>query len=68
MSALFSGISTRLGEVLSPKIALFQGNDEPLSKAEGPSGVEKCEFRIEGMTCGACVEVSQDYRFLSGEI
>lgn len=26
--------------------------------AVDPPAIEKCELRIEGMTCGACVEVS----------
>lgn len=29
------------------------GEGEPLARGE----VSKCELRIEGMTCGACVEV-----------
>jgi Cu+-exporting ATPase len=37
-------------------------DDEPLAAAKvDDSGLGKCELRIEGMTCGACVEVSSYY-------
>ena len=36
------------------------GEDDHLVAKEGMGGeMEKCELRIEGMTCGACVEVCE---------
>lgn len=32
----------------------------PLTKGDGPP-IEKCELRLEGMTCGACVEVRPEW-------
>ncbi|KAM5544236.1 hypothetical protein V8D89_001896 [Ganoderma adspersum] len=40
---------------VSGKVELPQREDEPLTGGEGLKS-EKCELRIEGMTCGACVE------------
>jgi Cu+-exporting ATPase len=40
----------------SGKVELPLVENEPLDKSLGH--VERCELRIEGMTCGACVEVS----------
>ena len=40
----------------SGKVELPLTENEPLGKSSGYT--EKCELRIEGMTCGACVEVS----------
>ena len=40
----------------SGKVELPLVENEPLGKSLGH--VERCELRIEGMTCGACVEVS----------
>ena len=61
-----ASISAKLSNLLSGDIAstpaagkveLPFSVDEPL--VNHPSGnVDKCELRIEGMTCGACVEVS----------
>lgn len=40
------------------KLGLPVSEEEPLAATPlGPLS-EKCELRIEGMTCGACVEVS----------
>ena len=52
-------IST-LGGLLgtAPKVELPVSQDEPLE-----SKAEKCELRIEGMTCSACVEVGDLLRF-----
>ena len=41
---------------VSGKVELPQREDEPLTGGEGLKS-DKCELRIEGMTCGACVEV-----------
>ncbi|KAI1785679.1 hypothetical protein LXA43DRAFT_106790 [Ganoderma leucocontextum] len=40
---------------ISGGVELPQGEDEPLVGGDGLVS-EKCELRIEGMTCGACVE------------
>ena len=40
-------------------VGLPTEQDEPLLTSERVSCLEKCEVRIEGMTCGSCVEVSQ---------
>jgi len=62
-----SGISTVFTNILAKtplsasfgKVLLPSSEDEPLvTDKAGSSLSEKCEFRIEGMTCGACVEVS----------
>lgn len=40
-------------------VELSLEDDEPLASADvAGKGSGKCELRIEGMTCGACVEVS----------
>ena len=41
---------------VSGGVELPQREDEPLVGGDGLKS-EKCELRIEGMTCGACVEV-----------
>lgn len=38
------------------------GEDEPLAGAES----NKCELRVEGMTCGACVEVCCLFAYIEG--
>ena len=50
---------TPLSAAFSANIQLPQTEDKSLL-AEQKGGVEseKCDLRIEGMTCGACVEVS----------
>lgn len=45
------------------KVGLPVASDEPLTGKETSNDSEKCELRIEGMTCGACVEVSK-YTFV----
>lgn len=43
------------------KVGLPVSEEEPLTSEPKPSeGVvpDKCDLRIEGMTCGACVEAS----------
>ncbi|SRR6266702_4566540 len=40
----------------SGKVELPLTENEPLGKS--PGHTEGCELRIEGMTCGSCVEVS----------
>ena len=49
---LFAG--TPLSSTFGPKVYLSDGEDKALI---GEEKTEKCELRIEGMTCGACVEV-----------
>ncbi len=54
-----SPLSSSFGSVELP-----MGSSEPLMANAGKEldvdvpAYEKCEFKIEGMTCGACVEVS----------
>lgn len=47
----------------SGKVELPLTENEPLGKSPGLT--ERCELRIEGMTCGSCVEVSFSHTFLS---
>ncbi|CCM00745.1 uncharacterized protein FIBRA_02785 [Fibroporia radiculosa] len=57
MSVLSSAFSNLLGASTTSaagKVELPTSESEPL-KGDGLAA-EKCEFRIEGMTCGACVE------------
>src|ERR1700735_1145751 len=60
ISAVFTNIlaktplSASFGKVLLPS-----SDNEPLvTGKDGGNISEKCELRIEGMTCGSCVEVS----------
>ncbi|KAI8985695.1 copper P-type ATPase CtaA [Trametes punicea] len=55
LSAAFSSILRPPHTPPSGKLELPLSEDEPLV-AKSDSGSEKCELRIEGMTCGACVE------------
>lgn len=57
ISATFTNLWSKLPMTpTSGKLGLPLSNDEPL---EGKGArIEKCELRIEGMTCGSCVEVS----------
>lgn len=56
LSAAFNGLLGTPRTPTSGKLELPVGKHEPLAAAGGPAS-EKCELRIEGMTCGACVEV-----------
>ena len=56
LSAAFNSILRSPRTPTSGKLELPVTEDEPLVLGSG-SGSEKCELRIEGMTCGACVEV-----------
>lgn len=49
---------TPLSATFGQKVSLPEAVDEPLMKGDSSVASEKCELRIEGMTCGACVEVS----------
>ncbi|KAI0333930.1 copper P-type ATPase CtaA [Cubamyces sp. BRFM 1775] len=55
LSAAFNSILRSPRTPTSGKLELPVAEDEPLVLGSG-SGSEKCELRIEGMTCGACVE------------
>lgn len=58
ISAVFTNIlaKKRISESFG-KVLLSSSEDEPLVIGkEGGNMSEKCELRIEGMTCGACVE------------
>lgn len=57
LSSAFSGLWYKDASATSPgKVELPFMKDEPLGTPLGKT--EKCELRIEGMTCGSCVEVS----------
>jgi Cu+-exporting ATPase len=60
MSAVSSALSSLWhGDTLdsaSGKVELPHIENEPLGSSL--EKLDKCELRIEGMTCGACVEVS----------
>lgn len=59
MAGLSAAFNSILGTPRTPppgKLELPVSEHEPLVAAGGPAS-EKCELRIEGMTCGACVEV-----------
>jgi P-type Cu+ transporter len=57
LSSAFSGLWYKDASATTPgKVELPLMKDEPLGSPMGKT--EKCELRIEGMTCGSCVEVS----------
>ena len=62
ITPVMAGINAALNMFRTPqtptsgKVGLPTDEDEPLVGGEGLAS-EKCELRIEGMTCGACVEV-----------
>lgn len=60
ISAVFTNLMSKTPLTASfGKVGLPTVEDEPLvTGKEGGSMSEKCELRIEGMTCGSCVEVS----------
>lgn len=59
MSAFSTAFTNLLGRSPgSGNVELPGPEDEPLIEGKGRAGAETCELRIEGMTCGACVEVS----------
>jgi hypothetical protein len=62
MSVIVEAFNNILGKTpLSssfPKVGLPLEEDEPLVGSKPSEECAKCELRIEGMTCGACVEVS----------
>lgn len=58
LSAAFSALWSKASS--STAKAFLPGEDTALTagmESKFPSSAEKCELRIEGMTCGACVEV-----------
>ncbi|THH06595.1 hypothetical protein EW146_g9563 [Bondarzewia mesenterica] len=56
ISATFSNLWAKVPmSPASGKVGLPLSDNEPL-EGKAPPKVEKCELRIEGMTCGACVE------------
>ncbi|KAG8922450.1 hypothetical protein FRC00_007437, partial [Tulasnella sp. 408] len=57
LSAAFSALWSKASS--STAKAFLPGEDTALTagmESKFPSSIEKCELRIEGMTCGACVE------------
>lgn len=65
ITPVMAGISAALNFIRTPltprtptsgKVGLSLDESEPLAAGDGFVS-EKCELRIEGMTCGACVEV-----------
>lgn len=61
ISATFSNLWSKVPMTpsFSGKVGLPVSSDEPLTGKSFGGNSEKCELRIEGMTCGACVEVSE---------
>jgi len=61
MEALKSPLSAALNAFFPNSsragITLREGESEKLTTADGEAASCKVEFRVEGMTCGACVEV-----------
>lgn len=61
ISTVFTNIlaNTPLSASFGKSVHLSTNNEEPLvPEKEGGIMPQKCELRIEGMTCGSCVEVS----------
>jgi Cu+-exporting ATPase len=59
ISGIVSSVLERTKLAALGNVELPLTDDEPLAVAKvDDSGLGKCELRIEGMTCGACVEVS----------
>ena len=62
ITPVMAGLSAALNLLRTPRspssghVELSLKEDEPLVAGSGLAS-EKCELRIEGMTCGACVEV-----------
>ena len=52
---------------MSSKVELALSEEEMAGSTDKLAALsERCEFRIEGMTCGACVEVSLEHRIRCG--
>jgi Cu+-exporting ATPase len=65
LSSAFSGRWYKDAMASGPgKLELPLAENEPLGTSLG-SKTEKCELRIEGMTCGSCVEVGVPTRLSS---
>lgn len=61
ISTVFTNILARtpLSASFNKSVHLSSDDEDPLiAGMEGESAPQKCELRIEGMTCGACVEAS----------
>jgi P-type Cu+ transporter len=61
LSNIIQKIATPLTAAFPPlsarAVELPTSGEEPLMSKDSLVSVEKCDLRIEGMTCGACVEV-----------
>lgn len=65
LSAALNTIFPRSPKGLGQSVSLPESSSDPLMKSATslgdihltPDECEKADFRIEGMTCGACVEV-----------
>lgn len=58
---------TPLSATFGSKVALPDPEDKSLLAENSHGESEKCEVRIEGMTCGACVEVSSPVVMLAAD-
>jgi Cu+-exporting ATPase len=59
ISGIMSSVLPRVKLATPGKVELPPEDNELLTAADVEvNGSGKCELRIEGMTCGACVEVS----------
>jgi hypothetical protein len=58
-SAVFGILSAGSPSTSKPPFTKSTNDEsEKLMSSGGSNPIEKADFRIEGMTCGACVEVS----------
>lgn len=57
MSAFSTVFTNLLGRSPGSGVELLGHENQPLVESKG-ADAETCELRVEGMTCGACVEVS----------
>lgn len=65
--SIISGIVSSVLERTKPaglgnvELPLMEGEALAVTKVDDNGSFGKCELRIEGMTCGSCVEVSSSH-------